>query len=92
MPTKIYVCCCEAVADVVCCVQCDNNVLRVSDHLPLTSSIVCVLPGGGGANAVGDEECPICLGICDTPYLTACDHMFCHDCITGYINAHQVSQ
>ena len=42
--------------------------------------------GGGAYHYEDGDECPLCLEPFDQPYVTACGHVFCHDCITGLIN------
>ena len=42
--------------------------------------------GGGAYHYEDGDECPLCLEPFEQPYVTACGHVFCHDCITGLIN------
>ena len=39
-----------------------------------------------GCTAAGDGSCPICLEMVDSPSITPCGHIFCHDCILEHIN------
>jgi len=41
----------------------------------------------GDAEEGAENECPICLQLVEDPYLTACNHQFCKECLTSFIGA-----
>ena len=38
-----------------------------------------------GDNSNENEECPVCLGTNDVVCITKCNHVFCRECIIGWV-------